>query len=812
MEITAAGMRRRPPTRLARRPRPTRALAHAAVLAVALAAALLSGCAGPAPLRPGPAPPAPRPARMRPAAGYVARRDSLPAVDPALLAGRRIVLDPGHGGFFKGAVGVGGLTEAAVNLGVALDLDTLLRARGARVLMTRRTDRDFTTPADSSLKHDLGERVRIANAFAPDLFVSIHHNADPGGAHDVNETQTYYQLGDDGPSYDAGADVHRALVRNLGIEAQKLMPGNFAVVRGSESPALLTEASYVTNPDVEAKLATPAARRLEAEALLVGIARFFARKAPAIERLEVAGADPAGRVREGGRPAITARAGGPFDEATLRVDGELVAPLTLGDSLCYVPDPPLASGPHTASLAVCLAGEGSSRVVRRAFVVRKRFARILVDFPGQPQVVRRGTIGLRVQALDEDGLPLAADTLAVRVRAVGARPRDTVVVIHDGAGWAYFREAPERGAARAERARYLVSAWRPRGSAAKGGPPETTAELTTYAGSAPGWRAGFAHAMPGDAPLRLAPELASHAGASWVNRDGFVVLAEDSLRRVRAPRLPGYRAWGADTTWPPRFVPIAAGAFTGKRIVLDPEGGGDDDGGGGPSGTRAATLNLQVARALAGMLGASGAEVLLTREGDAAVSDVERVQRGEGFRPDRYLRIAHAAAPPVAGHYFSSAGGRRWAQRLATVCARLGVADSLPVAEVAKYAITQTSAVALYASIARIDDPASESRLLAPGALRAEAYALYLALAEDLANAPELPIESVRVLDGAGAPIPAALVTLGGALVLQADADGRVRYARTEPGPVLLETSDPRASPRTVLLDSNSSRVPAGPR
>ena len=214
---------------------------------VAVMLVLLAGCAGVArPPQPPPAPPRPRP-------GYEQLADSLSALDAAVFAGRRIALDPGHGGFFRGALGVGGLSEAEVNLAVALKLRDLLVARGAQVLLTREQDRDYLTPADSSLRADLAERVRRATAFAPDLFVSIHHNADAGGAHDVNETQTYYKLGDDGPSLDAAGDVHRALVHNIGIEKNKIVPGNYFVLRNTEAPALLTESSYLTNPEVEAK-------------------------------------------------------------------------------------------------------------------------------------------------------------------------------------------------------------------------------------------------------------------------------------------------------------------------------------------------------------------------------------------------------------------------------------------------------------------------------------------------------------------------------------------------------------------------------
>src|SRR5258705_6126970 len=152
------------------------------VVHLAVALALLAGCAGTTrPLRVAPGPARPHP-------GYDRLADSLSALDPAVFVGRRIALDPGHGGFFRGSLGVGGLSEAEVNLAVALKLRDLLAARGAEVFLTRDQDRDYLTPADSSLRADLPERVRRAAGFAPDLLVSIHHNADARGAHDVNQT------------------------------------------------------------------------------------------------------------------------------------------------------------------------------------------------------------------------------------------------------------------------------------------------------------------------------------------------------------------------------------------------------------------------------------------------------------------------------------------------------------------------------------------------------------------------------------------------------------------------------------------------
>ncbi|HEV2105731.1 MAG TPA: carboxypeptidase-like regulatory domain-containing protein, partial [Candidatus Eisenbacteria bacterium] len=118
------------------------------------------------------------------------------------------------------------------------------------------------------------------------------------------------------------------------------------------------------------------------------------------------------------------------------------------------------------------------------------------------------------------------------------------------------------------------------------------------------------------------------------------------------------------------------------------------------------------------------------------------------------------------------------------------------------------SSVALYASCARVDS--AEAALLAPGRLRAEAYALFLALARDLAG-PEAAagwaLDSLRVQDAGGQPVPGAAVTLGGALVVATDALGVARFARTEPGPIEVQVDDPRARIRALLLESERGRI-----
>src|SRR5436853_4063121 len=83
-----------------------------------------------------------------------------------LARDRTVVLDPGHGGFDKGAISGYGYEKD-----YALDLARLLRpflqAKGFRVMMTRESD--VFVPLEL--------RPRIANATSDSIFVSLHFNA-----------------------------------------------------------------------------------------------------------------------------------------------------------------------------------------------------------------------------------------------------------------------------------------------------------------------------------------------------------------------------------------------------------------------------------------------------------------------------------------------------------------------------------------------------------------------------------------------------------------------------------------------------------
>ena len=544
--------------------------------------------------------------------------------------------------------------------------------------------------------------------------------------------------------------MHRALVRNVGIRTNKVVPGNFYVLRSSAAPALLTETSYLTNPDVEERLRLPEKQELEAQALFVGLARYFARKLPVIEEFAVfRPADSSGSPFERGVPRPAGHGGRclrprPHDR------GWAARSLRCGrapDS-SWSPPAPLAGGPHRATLRVALSGEGSSRERSLEFGVALALGSISASFPDQVGWDGRQPLGAGGARARRGGLAL--HRLRDRARAGPRQRRARARRYHrDDARRRDLGLLPRRAGPRPDRSRRGQSTSPPRRGnldleieaySSTLTPDGHSPQFATRAGIGVGdepaapFRTAFALRMPEGAPLRDAPGTGGPAPAlRWINRDGFVRLPRDPAGAVHVPALPGYRAWPADSSLPaPLRRDLPAARCTARRIVLDPEGGGEDAAGQGPGGTRAASLNLESARILAGFLAAAGADVRLTREGDLALSDVERVQTSEAFQAERFLRIAHRAAPPRLGHHAASPAGRAWAERSAQALAALGLAAP-EVTEEAQYVIQQTSCPALFASPASLGDEASEARLLAPGALRAEAYALFLALAREWA-------------------------------------------------------------------------------
>lgn len=222
-----------------------------------------------------------------------------PAAPPAL---RKIVIDPGHGGKDPGAIGVDGIAEKDIVLGVARRLADKLNALGIDVVLTRKDDRFIP----------LEERTAIANAESADLFISLHVNASPNP--EARGVETYYldnttdeaalrmAARENGIARDKISDLQFILsdmVQNLKLEdsitlAHRLQgsvvtqvggrygeardlgvkKAQFYVLVGARMPSVLVEMFFVTNRVEARALATDEYQQALAEALLDGIKKY----------------------------------------------------------------------------------------------------------------------------------------------------------------------------------------------------------------------------------------------------------------------------------------------------------------------------------------------------------------------------------------------------------------------------------------------------------------------------------------------------------------------------------------------------------
>jgi N-acetylmuramoyl-L-alanine amidase len=195
---------------------------------------------------------------------FVLRIRRPPAVDPVRpLAGRRIVVDPGHPPL--GSRGPTGLYEAVAVREVAERLARRLREAGATVVLTRTNDAPLA----------LGQRPVLARRANGEAFVSIHLNALPDGANPFNPrlgSGTYWFHA---PSAGLAQAVQAGLVSRMGLADEGTFFDNLAVVRQTWMPSVLTEGAYVMLPEHEAALRTSTFQEAYAAGIADGLAAFF---------------------------------------------------------------------------------------------------------------------------------------------------------------------------------------------------------------------------------------------------------------------------------------------------------------------------------------------------------------------------------------------------------------------------------------------------------------------------------------------------------------------------------------------------------
>ena len=190
------------------------------------------------------------------------------------LKGKKIVIDPGHGGNDAGAIGPTGVMEKNVTLKVALELKRLLEAEGAQVILTRYDDSTVSAKgAKASDIEELGARCDVANRIGADIFVSIH--ADSFTRPEARGTTGYYYSKGSGAGQKLADCIRRNLVEQLGTPSRGTQPCNFYVVKNTDMPATLIELGFISNKEEEKLLDSDEGVKRAAQGILDGIEDYF---------------------------------------------------------------------------------------------------------------------------------------------------------------------------------------------------------------------------------------------------------------------------------------------------------------------------------------------------------------------------------------------------------------------------------------------------------------------------------------------------------------------------------------------------------
>jgi N-acetylmuramoyl-L-alanine amidase len=211
------------------------------------------------------------------------------------------VIDPGHGGNQVGAAsslpGQAPMQEKMVVLELSKRTAQILREAGYEVLLTRETDVNVGGP---TLNDDLQARIDKANAWKPDVFISIHLNGYP----DRNQrgTEVFYAL--DRPFSNDNKILAELIYQQIGrhlnaagyapnprgfrpdttnfdqVHLFLLSPASDRVKRPTLMPASLGEALFLTNDQDAAQLQRPEIREAISRAYAAAVALFLQGRQP----------------------------------------------------------------------------------------------------------------------------------------------------------------------------------------------------------------------------------------------------------------------------------------------------------------------------------------------------------------------------------------------------------------------------------------------------------------------------------------------------------------------------------------------------
>lgn len=176
-----------------------------------------------------------------------------------------VCIDVGHGGSDSGAV-KGNHVEKKYNLDTALSCRDELQKYGVKVVITRTGDKYLS----------LSERCSIANKNKCNLFISIHHNSGGGDRGEV-----IYSIKEGKGKTLAHniakemKDMGQTTVQEYSRKSEKTGKDYYAVIRGTNMPAVIVEVCFLDNSKDVQIADTLAERQRNGREIAHGILRYL---------------------------------------------------------------------------------------------------------------------------------------------------------------------------------------------------------------------------------------------------------------------------------------------------------------------------------------------------------------------------------------------------------------------------------------------------------------------------------------------------------------------------------------------------------
>ena len=178
----------------------------------------------------------------------------------------------------KGQKGVNGVTEASINLKIALKLQNLLEQSGCTVLLTRSDENSIYDIDSNTFREkkvsDIKNRVKIGNESSADIFVSIHLNK-------ISEKQywgwqTFYK-NEKEESKELATYIQNGLNESIQKENKRTPKtiDNVYIIKNVEIPTTIVECGFLSNPEEERILKEDEYQNKLAWGIYTGIMDYF---------------------------------------------------------------------------------------------------------------------------------------------------------------------------------------------------------------------------------------------------------------------------------------------------------------------------------------------------------------------------------------------------------------------------------------------------------------------------------------------------------------------------------------------------------